>query len=119
MNDSETEDVLHAINPNDVFPSGTPGEALSESDSGISEDPCSKTPPGPSEPLSGRPTVYQVVYDISSLSSIKTEPEQHSVDVISIELGELCGCMTGLHCSWCMRELTGDAFAKSNQFPCE
>ncbi|XP_061113709.1 cyclic AMP-responsive element-binding protein 3-like protein 4 isoform X2 [Conger conger] len=83
LNDSETEDVLHAINPNEVFPSGPPGEALSESDSGISEDPCSKTPP-----LQGPPTVYQVVYDISSLSSIKTEPEQHSVDVISIELDQ-------------------------------
>ncbi|XP_036395166.1 cyclic AMP-responsive element-binding protein 3-like protein 4 isoform X2 [Megalops cyprinoides] len=88
LNDSEPEDVLHAINPNDVYPSGPPGESLSESDSGISEDPCSETPPGPSESAQGPPTIYQVVYDISSLSAIKTEPEQHSVDVISIELDE-------------------------------
>ena len=39
LNDSESEDVLHAINPNEVFPSGPLGETLSESDSGISEDP--------------------------------------------------------------------------------
>ncbi|KAJ8290077.1 hypothetical protein GJAV_G00008460 [Gymnothorax javanicus] len=88
LNDSETEEVLHAINPNDVFPSGPPGESLSESDSGISEDPCSETLPGPSEPPQCPPTIYQVVYDISSLSNIKAEPEQHSVDVISIELDQ-------------------------------
>ncbi|KAJ8398467.1 hypothetical protein AAFF_G00427220 [Aldrovandia affinis] len=88
LNDSEPEDVLHAINPNEVYPPGPPGESLSESDSGISEDHRSETPPGPSDPLQGRPTFYQVVYDIGSLSSIKPEPEQHSVDVISIELNE-------------------------------
>ncbi|XP_035250914.1 cyclic AMP-responsive element-binding protein 3-like protein 4 isoform X1 [Anguilla anguilla] len=88
LNDSETEDVLHAINPNDVFPSGPAAESLSESDSGISEDPCSEPPSGPSEPFQGPPTIYQVVYDISSLSTIKAEPEQHNVDVISIELDQ-------------------------------
>ncbi|KAG9345327.1 hypothetical protein JZ751_009873 [Albula glossodonta] len=90
LNDSEPEDVLHAINPNDVYPSGPPGESLSESDSGISEDPRSETPPGPSEPLQGPPTVYQVVYDISNLSSIKTEPEQHNEWSSQMLISESC-----------------------------
>ncbi|KAJ8354654.1 hypothetical protein SKAU_G00222210 [Synaphobranchus kaupii] len=33
-------------------------------------------------------TSWGVVYDISSLSNIKAEPEQHNVDVISIELDQ-------------------------------
>ncbi|KAM6967535.1 cyclic AMP-responsive element-binding protein 3-like protein 4 [Aplochiton taeniatus] len=92
LNDSESEDVLEAINPNDVFPSRTPpGESMSESDSGISEDPfpeCSAAVATIARPTQSPTTIYQVVYDISSLGNIKTEPEQHHVDVISIELDE-------------------------------
>eukprot|EP00063_Salmo_salar_P041834 XP_014016669.1 PREDICTED: cyclic AMP-responsive element-binding protein 3-like protein 4 isoform X1 [Salmo salar] len=89
LNDSEPEDVLYAINPNDVFPTRAPVETSSESDSGISEEPCSESPLAATvDPSQAPTTVYQVVYDISTLANIKTEPEQHSVDVISIELDE-------------------------------
>ncbi|XP_064865103.1 cyclic AMP-responsive element-binding protein 3-like protein 4 isoform X1 [Oncorhynchus nerka] len=88
LNDSEPEDVLYAINPNDVFPTRAPVETSSESDSGISEEPCSESPLAATvDPSQAPTTIYQVVYDISTLANIKTEPEQHSVDVISIELG--------------------------------
>ncbi|MBN3324285.1 CR3L4 protein, partial [Atractosteus spatula] len=92
LNDSESEDILHAmINPNEVYPSsGAPLESPSESDSGISEDPRSDSPPGgepaPGGPPCAPPAVYQVVYDISGLDGVRTEPAQRSVDVISIEL---------------------------------
>uniref|UniRef100_A0A4W5N0D2 Cyclic AMP-responsive element-binding protein 3-like protein 4 n=1 Tax=Hucho hucho TaxID=62062 RepID=A0A4W5N0D2_9TELE len=89
LNDSEPEDVLYAINPNDVFPTRAPVETSSESDSGISEEPCSESPLAATVDPSQAPTaIYQVVYDISTLANIKTEPEQHSVDVNSIELDE-------------------------------
>nr|XP_029479583.1 cyclic AMP-responsive element-binding protein 3-like protein 4 isoform X1 [Oncorhynchus nerka] len=89
LNDSEPEDVLYAINPNDVFPTRAPVETSSESDSGISEEPCSESPLAATvDPSQAPTTIYQVVYDISTLTNIKTEPEQHSVDVISIELDE-------------------------------
>ncbi|XP_046898459.1 cyclic AMP-responsive element-binding protein 3-like protein 4 [Hypomesus transpacificus] len=90
LKDSESEDVLHAINPNDVFPSGSPDESLSESDSSQSEDPCTETTVSvaTAEPAHSPTTIYQVVYDISTLGNIKEEPQQHSVDVISIELDE-------------------------------
>ncbi|XP_041737527.2 LOW QUALITY PROTEIN: cyclic AMP-responsive element-binding protein 3-like protein 4 [Coregonus clupeaformis] len=89
LNDSEPEDVLYAINPNDVFPTRAPVETSSESDSGISEEPCSESPLAATvDPSQAPATIYQVVYDISTLANIKTEPEQHSVDVISIELDE-------------------------------
>uniref|UniRef100_A0A8C7NDW2 Cyclic AMP-responsive element-binding protein 3-like protein 4 n=1 Tax=Oncorhynchus mykiss TaxID=8022 RepID=A0A8C7NDW2_ONCMY len=89
LNDSEPEDVLYAINPNDVFPTRDPVETSSESDSGISEEPCSKSPlTATVDPSQVPTTIYQVVYDISTLANIKTEPEQHSVDVISIELDD-------------------------------
>ncbi|KPP78571.1 putative cAMP responsive element binding protein 3-like protein 4 [Scleropages formosus] len=88
LNDSEAEDVLHAINPNDVFPPGPPGECFSESDSGASEDPLSDSSPEASELAQPPTAIYQVVYDIGRLNNIKTEPKQQSVDVISIELDE-------------------------------
>ncbi|KAM6935572.1 cyclic AMP-responsive element-binding protein 3-like protein 4 isoform 2-T2 [Lycodopsis pacificus] len=69
MNDSESEDVLQAVDPNEVFPSGPPAGSWSESDNGVSEGPLRT------------PTIYQLVYDISSL---KTEPGQENV--VSIEL---------------------------------
>ncbi|XP_029308235.1 cyclic AMP-responsive element-binding protein 3-like protein 4 [Cottoperca gobio] len=71
LNESESEDVLHGVDPNKVFPSGPPADSSSESDSGISEVPVVESPV----------TVYQVVYDI-----VKTEPGQDNV--ISIELDE-------------------------------
>ncbi|XP_041963887.1 cyclic AMP-responsive element-binding protein 3-like protein 4 isoform X1 [Alosa sapidissima] len=90
LNDSETEDVLHAINPNDMYTSGLLHESLSESDSGMSADPQSDSPLGTIEASQDTsvPTVYQVVYDISAIGGIKTEPEHHNVDVISIQLDE-------------------------------
>lgn len=76
LNDSESEEVLNAINPNDVYPSAPVQESLSESNISLSEDLCSH------EDASA---VYQVVYDISSLGAVITEPR---MDVISIELDE-------------------------------
>lgn len=58
----------------------------------MSEEPQSDSPVGTieaSSPDLSVPTVYQVVYDISGLGGIKTEPEHHNVDVISIQLGML------------------------------
>ena len=77
--DSDSEsDVLRAIDPNMVFPSGTAGgDPTPESDSGIPEDP----PPVPAPP-----TVYQVVYDVSGLGKVAEAPPEEGV--ISIELGE-------------------------------
>ncbi|XP_075995015.1 cyclic AMP-responsive element-binding protein 3-like protein 4 [Genypterus blacodes] len=93
LSDSESEDVLHAVDPNEVFPNGPPADSSSESDSGISEDPVVECPVSTVSAVTtatGRPappTVYQVVYDISSLGNVKTEPGQ-SVDLISIELDD-------------------------------
>uniref|UniRef100_A0A8C6TA46 Cyclic AMP-responsive element-binding protein 3-like protein 4 n=1 Tax=Neogobius melanostomus TaxID=47308 RepID=A0A8C6TA46_9GOBI len=67
--DSETEEILHGVDPNEVFPSRTRADT-SESDSGI----CDETPPS-----QGPATMYQVVYDVSD-----TDSSQHNV--ISIEL---------------------------------
>lgn len=92
LNDSESEDVLHGVDPNEVFPSGPPVDPSSESDSGISEDPVGEGPitmvtavtTATAQPAPA--TVYQVVYDLSSLGGVKTEPGQENV--ISIELDE-------------------------------
>lgn len=78
--DSETEEVLHGVDPNEVFPSRTTAADTSESDSGI----CDETPPtqgldhglDPDQDPS-QSTVYQVVYDVSGADSS---------NVISIEL---------------------------------
>ncbi|XP_037639882.1 cyclic AMP-responsive element-binding protein 3-like protein 4 [Sebastes umbrosus] len=89
LNDSEAEDVLHGVDPNKVFPSGPPGDSSSESDSGISEDPVVESPVTTVTAANTQPataTVYQVVYDISGLGGVKTEPGQENV--ISIELDE-------------------------------
>lgn len=86
LNDSESEDVLHAVDPNEVFPNGPPADSSSESDSGISEDPVVESPVTTATTQPAQTTVYQVVYDISSLGGVKTEPGQENV--ISIELGE-------------------------------
>ncbi|XP_044063217.1 cyclic AMP-responsive element-binding protein 3-like protein 4 isoform X2 [Siniperca chuatsi] len=89
LNDSESEDVLHGVDPNEVFPSGPPADPSSESDSGISEDPVVESPVAMVTTATTQPapaTVYQVVYDISSLGGVKTEPGQENV--ISIELDE-------------------------------
>ncbi|XP_070692146.1 cyclic AMP-responsive element-binding protein 3-like protein 4 [Pempheris klunzingeri] len=89
QNDSESEDVLHGVDPNEVFPSGPPADSSSESDSGISEDPVVETPVATvtmvTTPLAPA-AVYQVVYDIGSLGAVKTEPGQENA--ISIELDE-------------------------------
>ncbi|KAM7382845.1 hypothetical protein PAMP_002546 [Pampus punctatissimus] len=91
LSDSEPEDVLHGVDPNKVFPSGPPADPSSESDSGISEDPVIESPVTSVTPATVQPapaTVYQVVYDISGLGSVKTEPGQQNMDLISIELDE-------------------------------
>lgn len=91
LSDSESEDVLHGVDPNEVFPSGPPANPSSESDSGISEDPVVESPvtvAAPETTQTAPATVYQVVYDISGLGGVKTEPGQQNVDVISIELDE-------------------------------
>lgn len=77
--------MLHAVDPNEVFPRAPPPHhspscSSSESDSGISEDPVTTTTTTTDAPPTSS-TLYQVVYD---LSNVKTEPG----DVISIELGE-------------------------------
>uniref|UniRef100_UPI0037E77D21 cyclic AMP-responsive element-binding protein 3-like protein 4 n=1 Tax=Semicossyphus pulcher TaxID=241346 RepID=UPI0037E77D21 len=92
LNDSESEDVLHGVDPNEVFPSGPAVDTSSESDSGISEDPVVESPVSLVTAVSTAPpqpapaTIYQVVYDISSLGGVKTEPGQENI--ISIELDE-------------------------------
>uniref|UniRef100_A0A3Q3EYG6 Cyclic AMP-responsive element-binding protein 3-like protein 4 n=1 Tax=Labrus bergylta TaxID=56723 RepID=A0A3Q3EYG6_9LABR len=69
LNDSESEDVLHAVDPNEVFPTAPTADPSSESDSGISEDPVVESPVTRAGdiPAAVATTVYQVVYDISSL----------------------------------------------------
>ncbi|XP_060776886.1 cyclic AMP-responsive element-binding protein 3-like protein 4 [Neoarius graeffei] len=72
FNDSESEDVLHTVNPNEVF---------NESDSGTSDilDPTHCL-------TLATPTVYQVVYDLSGVGG--DQQKEQKVDVISIELDE-------------------------------
>ncbi|CAM9201299.1 unnamed protein product [Lampetra planeri] len=84
--DNETEDNLQAVDPNEVFPSGLPADPSSESDSGMSEDPIIESPKSAVTPAATQTAVYQVVYDISGLGSVKQE--QPNLDVISIELDE-------------------------------
>ncbi|XP_041843686.1 cyclic AMP-responsive element-binding protein 3-like protein 4 isoform X3 [Melanotaenia boesemani] len=92
LNDSESEDVLHGVDPNQVFDCGLPADPSSESDSGISEEAVVQSPvamvtpivAATSQPASA--TIYQVVYDISRLDRAKTEPGHENV--VSIELGE-------------------------------
>lgn len=81
LNDSESEEVLNAINPNEMYTS-----ALSESDSGLSEDQYSDEQ-NHSSSLQP-PAVYQVVYDISGVGGAIAEQQPPHMDVISIELGE-------------------------------
>ncbi|KAK7158390.1 hypothetical protein R3I93_009566 [Phoxinus phoxinus] len=71
LNDSESEEVLNAINPNEMYTS-----ALSESDSGLSEDQSEEQ----------NHSVYQVVYDISGVGGASAE--QQPAHMISIELDE-------------------------------
>ncbi|XP_017259981.1 cyclic AMP-responsive element-binding protein 3-like protein 4 [Kryptolebias marmoratus] len=87
--DSESEEVLLGVNPNEVFGSTPLADLTSESDSGISEE-TAETPitlvtavtTATSQPTSA--AVYQVVYDISTLGGAKSELGQENV--ISIEL---------------------------------
>ncbi|XP_036445025.1 cyclic AMP-responsive element-binding protein 3-like protein 4 isoform X1 [Colossoma macropomum] len=88
LHDSESEDMLQAINPNEVYASDPLRQSLSESDSGMSDDRYSDGPAVLMESTHNQamPTVYQVVYDISGLGV--SPQEQQKVDVISIELDE-------------------------------
>ncbi|KAM4735040.1 cyclic AMP-responsive element-binding protein 3-like protein 4 [Anableps anableps] len=87
LNDSESEDVLHAVDPNEVFGTAA-ADPSSESDSGISEETpvtlVTAVTTATSQPAPA--TVYQVVYDISSVGGAKSEPGQENI--ISIELDE-------------------------------
>ncbi|XP_061839412.1 cyclic AMP-responsive element-binding protein 3-like protein 4 [Nerophis lumbriciformis] len=73
LDDSESEDVLQAVNPNHVFGGGP----SSDSDSGVCEDPAGRSPVA--TVTLTQPCVYRVVYDLN-------EPERASADVVSIEL---------------------------------
>ncbi|XP_051980799.1 cyclic AMP-responsive element-binding protein 3-like protein 4 [Xyrauchen texanus] len=79
LNDSESEEVLNGINPNEVFTTAAAQEPQSESDSCLSEDILMHEQ---------MPAVYQVVYDISGLGGVTSQQEPQRVDVISIELDE-------------------------------
>uniref|UniRef100_A0A3Q2QP92 Cyclic AMP-responsive element-binding protein 3-like protein 4 n=1 Tax=Fundulus heteroclitus TaxID=8078 RepID=A0A3Q2QP92_FUNHE len=87
LNDSESEEVMHAVNPNEVFGDAPSDPSSSESDSGISDE----TPVALETAVTtatGQPapaTIYQVVYDISAMGGAKSEPSQENI--ISIELG--------------------------------
>lgn len=98
------------MNPNDMYTSGLLQEALSDSDSDMSEDLQSDSPLGSikaSQDLSV-PTVYQVVYDISAISGMKTEPEHHNVDVISIQLGK----WSQIQCTYHISLIIASRFSK-------
>ncbi|CAB1334272.1 unnamed protein product [Coregonus sp. 'balchen'] len=82
LNDSEPEDVLYAINPNDVFPTRAPVETSSESDSGISEEPCSESPLAATvDPSQAPATIYQLYPDLTL-----TEEEQKLLNQEGISL---------------------------------
>ncbi|XP_028985266.1 cyclic AMP-responsive element-binding protein 3-like protein 4 [Betta splendens] len=91
-NDSDSEDIFHGVDPNQVFPNGLHADTSSESDSGISDDPVVETPASIEKALTTASsqttmtTVYQVIYDVSGLGSVKAEPGQENI--ISIELDE-------------------------------
>ncbi|XP_078789866.1 cyclic AMP-responsive element-binding protein 3-like protein 4 isoform X2 [Oryzias latipes] len=87
LNDSESEEVLHGVDPNEVFGGAAPADPSSESDSGVSEEPLGESPVAPATalPLAAAPAaVYQVVYDISGLGGAKAGLGEDNV--ISIEL---------------------------------
>lgn len=88
LDDSESEDVLQAVDPNEVFGTGTgPADTSSDSDSGISEENpvamVTAVTTATSQPAPA--ALYQVVYDISSVGGAK--PEAGQENIISIELG--------------------------------
>lgn len=94
--------MLHAVDPNKVFPRGPPGlpvDPPSESEESLSED--------PSSPVTMVTTqvdpaaVYQVVYDLGALASVKPEPGLENV--ISIELGEFLAATVSF-CVVCIRD---------------
>ncbi|XP_026172414.1 cyclic AMP-responsive element-binding protein 3-like protein 4 [Mastacembelus armatus] len=90
LNDSESEDVLHGVDPNEVFPSGPPGDPSSDSDSNTSEDPVVESPgstvTAAAAVVASPATVYQVVYDISRLGGLGAKADPGQENVISIEL---------------------------------
>lgn len=83
LNDSESEEVLNAINPNQMYVS-----AVCESDSGVSEDQSSDGAHEHTSSSASHLPVYQVVYDISGVGGASVEPHPPHVDVISIQLDE-------------------------------
>ncbi|XP_067831941.1 cyclic AMP-responsive element-binding protein 3-like protein 4 isoform X2 [Heptranchias perlo] len=90
MNESESEDALQMmINPNEVYSSNNPAESASETDSGISDDQRPDSPqhsnPGPLD--RSPPALYQVVYGVSVMDTVKSEEMPGGSDLVSIELG--------------------------------
>lgn len=69
-----------------MFPRGPPVALSSESDCSLSEDPLVVSPVTMVTAQVEPATVYQVVYDLSGLGTVKPEPGQENV--VSIELGE-------------------------------
>ncbi|KAM9309851.1 cyclic AMP-responsive element-binding protein 3-like protein 4 isoform 1-T2 [Pholidichthys leucotaenia] len=93
LEDSESEDVLHAIDPNELFSNRTPTDTNEVFHSEPLPDPSSENGGSvPDEPTVttatiqlAQGTVYQVVYDFSGVGGATVEPGQENV--VSIELG--------------------------------
>ncbi|KAG2463176.1 CR3L4 protein, partial [Polypterus senegalus] len=89
LHKTESEEVLNVIiNPNDVYNSSQALESPSESDSGISEDPQSDSPPHSDTGQLKPGELYQVVYDIGNFNGMKAQEAANAVDIISIELDQ-------------------------------
>uniref|UniRef100_A0A1A7XZI9 Cyclic AMP-responsive element-binding protein 3-like protein 4 n=2 Tax=Iconisemion striatum TaxID=60296 RepID=A0A1A7XZI9_9TELE len=90
LSDSESDDVLHGVNPNQLFSSSSPVDLSSESD--VSKEDILKSPipvvmAVATETSQQAPaTVFQVVYDISSMGGTTFGPDQ--ANIISIELAD-------------------------------
>uniref|UniRef100_A0A672FZW1 cAMP responsive element binding protein 3 like 4 n=1 Tax=Salarias fasciatus TaxID=181472 RepID=A0A672FZW1_SALFA len=78
LSDSESEAVLQAVDPNEVFSGGPAADPSSESDSGVSEEPPVSTATAQPAPA----TVYQVC----TTSAAWTEPARDSRDEWSSQL---------------------------------
>uniref|UniRef100_A0A1A8PIL3 Cyclic AMP-responsive element-binding protein 3-like protein 4 n=1 Tax=Nothobranchius rachovii TaxID=451742 RepID=A0A1A8PIL3_9TELE len=90
LSDSESEDVLHGVDPNKVFSSASPVDLSSESD--VSKEDILKSPipvvmaVTTATSQQAPAAVFQVVYDISSVGGTTFGPNQENI--ISIELAD-------------------------------
>ncbi|XP_028325910.1 cyclic AMP-responsive element-binding protein 3-like protein 4 isoform X2 [Gouania willdenowi] len=94
LSDSESDGILHGVDPNEVFPNAPVADQSSESDSGISVEPVVEGPIAmvTEEPIAARVTkqsslgtVYQVVYDIGGDGA---RMEAGRENVVSIEFDQ-------------------------------